>query len=653
MAEDWLCSRVKLCQLVTGPNVDLSNVQDPAEVVINTESYPPPHYNPSSILLTLDAFSAAFDELRGRRSNVKMNYMDQNALGPNPVQKDVVHHFAEMLSRDILDAAVRKQDTQSTKDSDQICNIIQSEMSRWTMSDKEKLAKRLAAEIYSNALEELARPGCPADRKSDEQLDVVQTTQTFEKEIISEIHSEPASYPCSSMHHCDQEGPTTEIDSIYHRSSTTNPTTLDDMAHLGSLDYPDAPPSTPLLPEMMKSRSSFTRKLKGGLAKEFLPSTPPPTPKDQQSLLDDKMTDSTVDKSEFMVRLMRSLSLACSQLGEDNGTENESRFQTEISDYAAQLSADIIQCITTAQAGSSRNIETPVRDAQVLADHLAEEIIITSIADVMRSKRENRTSQEIPSYFENTTQALSDTLSSESIPDIPPVEALRAMAGRLITNTLVQAFSELGSGSLQHATSKQLPDPASEPMPWEQGNDQYLNTSLHIKNSQQTQTNGCSNVQSESNDIPLDSRTGTVEHIFAENIVHEVLKCSIREASNCHLRCEQTSGNSGRLSSSVASQAVMRAFISETLCHDTQELQCVLLWAAASQMGISTLQIDLNDKHIQQQLCSICLQAQFQGWTVGHLMTSLLQHCDDLQTASRGHSKISTSLLGHLLLTQS
>uniref|UniRef100_W5NAH9 Uncharacterized protein n=1 Tax=Lepisosteus oculatus TaxID=7918 RepID=W5NAH9_LEPOC len=48
-----------------------------------------------------------------------------------------------------------------------------------------------------------------------------------------------------------------------------------------SIDYPDAPPPTPLVPKKAKNRSSFSRKLKGGLAKEFLPSPPPPTPKDQ------------------------------------------------------------------------------------------------------------------------------------------------------------------------------------------------------------------------------------------------------------------------------------------------------------------------------------------------------------------------------------
>ncbi|XP_058249803.1 uncharacterized protein si:dkey-171c9.3 isoform X1 [Hemibagrus wyckioides] len=643
MTKDWLCSRVKLCQLIIGPNVGSTNVQDPVEVVVDTESYPQPQYNPSSIPMTLEAFSCAFDELPGRKSVAKMNFMDQKALGPNPVQTEVVHHFAEMLSGDILGAALRKQNNEFAKDGDQLCNLTQSEDSKWTVSDQEMLAKRIAAEIYSTALEELTRHGCSAGRKAEPDL-----VQTYEKQIISEAHSEPTSYFCSSLHHCNQERPAAEIDDIYPRRSTTSPTTLNDMAHVGSLDYPDAPPSTPLLPEMIKSRASFTRKLKGGLAKEFLPSTPPPTPKDQQSLMEEKMTDCTADKSEFMVRLMRSLSLACSQLEEDSGTENEGKFQSEISDYAAQLSADIIHCITAVQAGRNRNLETPVRDVQVLADHLAEDIIRTSIAEVMRSKRADRTNQESPSYLENTTQVLSDNLLSESIPDIPPVEALRAMAGRLITNTLVQAFCELGSGSLQHATSKQLPDPTSELMPWEQGNDQYLNTGLYILNSNQPQTNGCSNVNSETNYIPLD--------VFAENIVHEVLKCSVREASNCHLRCKQISVNSDKLSSSVASapqQAVMRAFISETLGHDTQELQCVLLWAAASHTGTSTLQIDLADEHIQQQLLSVSLQAQFHGWTVGHLMSSLLQYCEELQTASRGHSKISTSLLGHLLLTQS
>ncbi|TSN12260.1 A-kinase anchor protein 11 [Bagarius yarrelli] len=624
-----------------------------------------------------------------------MDYIDPNAPGPKPVHTDAVHQFAKMLSEDIVDAAVRKQDTHFIKDSDQICNLTQSGVRKCTLSDQEMLANSLTAKIYNNALEELARSGCSAGKISEEHSDVLQTYE----------NAELSSYHYSTVHYCDHDVPATEKDDIYQRRYSTSPTPLDSMAHVGSLDYPDAPPTTPLLPEMLNSRASFTRKLKAVLAKEFLPSTPPPTPKDQPSLKEDKLTDSTADKSEFVVWLMSSLSLACSQLGEDNDNENGARFQSKISDFAAQLSAEIIHCVT--DAGCNKSLV----DLQVLANHLAKDIIRISIAEVMRWK--NRKSQEGSSHLENMTQEMSDTILSDPIPnihpvealealagrlvsntllqalselgsgylentsqtlirdissqesptylenttqylsdpisDIPSVEALRAMAGGLITNTLVQVVSEPGSGSLQHATSHQLPDLSSEIVPWKKLNDQCLQMSFCIPH--QPRTNGWSNMKSESSCNPFDPTTGTVEDVFTENIVHELLKCSIREASNHHLRCKEKSFNSNRLNSSVEPQPVIRAFISETSCHDTQELQCLLLWAAASQTGSSTLQIDLTNKHIQQQLCSISLQSQVHSWTVGYLMTSLVKYCEDLQIASRGQSKIYTSLLGQLLLT--
>ncbi|XP_051878381.1 uncharacterized protein si:dkey-171c9.3 [Pristis pectinata] len=73
-----------------------------------------------------------------------------------------------------------------------------------------------------------------------------------------------------------------------------------------SLDYPDAPPPTPLKPQLVGSQRSFTRKLKGGLAKEFLPSTPPPTPKETINFCLPK--EGREEKAEFMRKLIRSLS---------------------------------------------------------------------------------------------------------------------------------------------------------------------------------------------------------------------------------------------------------------------------------------------------------------------------------------------------------
>ncbi|CAL8377556.1 uncharacterized protein si:dkey-171c9.3 [Gadus morhua] len=56
---------------------------------------------------------------------------------------------------------------------------------------------------------------------------------------------------------------------------------------VGSLDYPDAPPTSPVVPEQEREGrgGSFSRRLNDGLAREFLPtpSPPPPKPKDRRS----------------------------------------------------------------------------------------------------------------------------------------------------------------------------------------------------------------------------------------------------------------------------------------------------------------------------------------------------------------------------------
>ncbi|XP_072914337.1 uncharacterized protein [Hemitrygon akajei] len=103
-----------------------------------------------------------------------------------------------------------------------------------------------------------------------------------------------------------------------------------------SLDYPDAPPPTPLKPQLTGSqRRSFTRKLKGGLAKEFLPSPPPPTPKEIVNFCLPK--DGREDKAEFMRKLIRSLSQEFS--GKDTtGTSevpDDERLQNVLQEFPA------------------------------------------------------------------------------------------------------------------------------------------------------------------------------------------------------------------------------------------------------------------------------------------------------------------------------
>ncbi|XP_053521380.1 A-kinase anchor protein 11 isoform X3 [Artibeus jamaicensis] len=74
---------------------------------------------------------------------------------------------------------------------------------------------------------------------------------------------------------------------------------------------PETPPSTPLVPSQASSEwdiKKLTKKLKGELAKEFAPATPPSTPHYSSVGSLSENEQNTIEKEEFMLKLMRSLS---------------------------------------------------------------------------------------------------------------------------------------------------------------------------------------------------------------------------------------------------------------------------------------------------------------------------------------------------------
>ncbi|XP_049708929.1 A-kinase anchor protein 11 isoform X2 [Elephas maximus indicus] len=74
---------------------------------------------------------------------------------------------------------------------------------------------------------------------------------------------------------------------------------------------PETPPSTPLVPSQAGSEwdiKKLTKKLKGELAKEFAPATPPSTPHNPSVGSLSENEQNTLEKEEFMLKLMRSLS---------------------------------------------------------------------------------------------------------------------------------------------------------------------------------------------------------------------------------------------------------------------------------------------------------------------------------------------------------
>uniref|UniRef100_A0A096MA28 Uncharacterized protein n=1 Tax=Poecilia formosa TaxID=48698 RepID=A0A096MA28_POEFO len=147
----------------------------------------------------------------------------------------------------------------------------------------DKFAQNLADNIILSSLEQM-------EKLEPAELQPIQTPETLAEELASAIVEVALKDELQT-----------------HRNSQSNhpPLYQSGLPAVGSLDYPDAPPTTPLIPELERSRNSFARKLKGGLAKVFLPSPPPPTPKDKEDNSGGVISDPQV---ELMEHLMHSLS---------------------------------------------------------------------------------------------------------------------------------------------------------------------------------------------------------------------------------------------------------------------------------------------------------------------------------------------------------
>lgn len=146
------------------------------------------------------------------------------------------------------------------------------------------------------------------------------------------------------------------------------PLTQSGLPIMGSLDYPDAPPTTPLLPELERTRHSFARKLKGGLAKVFLPSPPPPTPKDKEDISISAAVDPQVELMQHLMDLLHTDDLTgdCYEEGLRRGVMTEA--------FAEALSCDIMDWALKVKVQISDDI-----DIHLCAQRLAEAIITSSL----------------------------------------------------------------------------------------------------------------------------------------------------------------------------------------------------------------------------------------------------------------------------------
>ncbi|XP_038312513.1 A-kinase anchor protein 11 isoform X1 [Canis lupus baileyi] len=139
---------------------------------------------------------------------------------------------------------------------------------------------------------------------------------------------------------------------------------------------PGTPPSTPLVPSQASSEwdiKKLTKKLKGELAKEFAPATPPSTPHNSSVGSLSENEQNTIEKEEFMLKLMRSLSeeVESSEDEEHPEVDVKSEHPGKKVQFAESLATHIISLATEMAASHLDNkviqeprVKSPCLNAQ-------------------------------------------------------------------------------------------------------------------------------------------------------------------------------------------------------------------------------------------------------------------------------------------------
>ncbi|XP_067419270.1 A-kinase anchor protein 11 isoform X2 [Emydura macquarii macquarii] len=131
---------------------------------------------------------------------------------------------------------------------------------------------------------------------------------------------------------------------------------------------PDTPPPTPLVSFQTSSERNLrklTKKLKGELAKEFAPATPPSTPYNPSAAALSATEHDSLEKEEFMLKLMRSLSEEVESSEDEEHSEmlvEKVEHSERTVQYADHLASHIIS-MATEMAASHLDDQTVKREA--------------------------------------------------------------------------------------------------------------------------------------------------------------------------------------------------------------------------------------------------------------------------------------------------
>ncbi|XP_060887752.1 uncharacterized protein si:dkey-171c9.3 [Labrus mixtus] len=269
---------------------------------------------------------------------------DQGNLGLKTSHQHnvVLEQFAQNMTENIMQSCLSQME------------MVEPEVESRFKQNEEMLAEELASSVVEEALREVSRG-----------------QSIFQRPVSLEIEDGQAKGLDQSENDFEDFNPKMDPSNQFQTSEDIQPCraplSQSGFLVLGSIDYPDAPPTTPLLPELERSRYSFAKKLKGGLAKVFMPSPPPPTPKEEG---DGANNDPRVELMEHLMHSLSTDELAREYL------EIGGHHGAKVVAFAEALSCDIIESVLNFK---NRDLMAETSDLNKLAHQLAETIISSSL----------------------------------------------------------------------------------------------------------------------------------------------------------------------------------------------------------------------------------------------------------------------------------
>lgn len=378
----------------------------------------------------------------------------------------------------------------------------------------------------------------------------------------------------------------------------------------GSIDYPNPPPTSPLLPERASSPVVFCRNLKRGLANGFRPSPPPPTPKDSVQ----GSPTYKEDKTDFVARLLRSLSLECMQggLSVSNGEQDEARRDVAakmevsgLSGYAAHLSAEIIGFLAT---HNMENPEEPNGGAvfagnQSLCTHREPtpspgcdlQLVNKSPVDTCIS---NRSMGDASGYVR--LHAAAEQWAERALAAaLQEVAAEQEVAGNTSspwrhTMDIMPSSKALGNKEASLASDSGINSP--EEFARALVNKAMQQVMLQMQLDQESRPHPSSEPQSCGRVRPMQCVPPPPPSCcsFAADVAEEVLRGSVLEAAKREVQM--------RTSRQGPEGLEIRVLLGGQTPGSLQVLQGLLLWAAASYVDVGKLQLTLTDLRLYTQV---------------------------------------------------